>query len=238
MDHTEAVTKKLTESYLLGELTPEQREVFEEHYFTCSDCAEDIKTGAALVANVKEILQEDSSLSTAANRVHGYSGWFSWMRPAYSFAAVAAILAILIYQNAVTIPRLKGEFAKNSAPQALASFSFIQQGSRGANSLVVSAGPKQALIFYVDIPTSPDFVSYTCIIQSESGSTKWSMPVTTEMAKKEGVPLFVPGSLLQPGKYVLVIRGNRAVNSPSGTGTDIAEYAFSFESKNEGTTKQ
>ena len=43
MDHSEAVTKKMAESYLLEELTPEQRDAFEEHYFDCPECAKDVK---------------------------------------------------------------------------------------------------------------------------------------------------------------------------------------------------
>ena len=35
MDHSEAVQLMATERYLLGELSPDQREAFEEHFFEC-----------------------------------------------------------------------------------------------------------------------------------------------------------------------------------------------------------
>jgi len=50
MDHQEAVSLGATERYLLGTLGDEQREAFEEHYFSCLECAEDLRAGMAVVA--------------------------------------------------------------------------------------------------------------------------------------------------------------------------------------------
>ena len=235
MDHSEAVTKKLAESYLLGELTPEQREAYEEHYFSCPECAQDVQAGAMLVANVKEVLREESSLSTTADTVREHSGWpsFAWLRPAYAMAAMAALVCVLAFQNLITIPKLKDE-AKNNVPQALASYSFIPQGSRGANALVVHPEPNRPFGLYVDIPASNDFSSYTCTIQTEAGVVDLSVPVSAEQAK-ETVQLLVPGSLLSPGKYVLSIHGNRPANNTSEV--EIARYPFTVEFKSEGTKK-
>jgi|SRR5579859_1453468 len=238
MDHSEAVTKKMAESYLLGELTPEQREAYEEHYFSCPECAQDVKAGAMLVANVKEVLRSEPSLSTAADPAREHSGWpsFAWLRPAYAMAAMAALVCVLAFQNLVTIPKLKDE-AKNNVPQALASYSFIPQGSRGASALVVRPEPNRPLGLYVDIPVSHDFISYTCTIQTEAGVVDLSVPVSAEAAK-ENVQLLVPAGLLPSGSYVLVIHGNRSAGSPAEAGVEVARYPFSLEYKNEGTTKQ
>ena len=43
MDHTQAISEKMTEKYLLDELTPQLRENFEEHFFDCLECARDVK---------------------------------------------------------------------------------------------------------------------------------------------------------------------------------------------------
>jgi hypothetical protein len=237
MDHSEAVTKKLAESYLLGELTPEQREAYEEHYFSCPECAQDVQAGAMLVANVKEVLREESSLSTTADAVREHSGWpsFAWLRPAYAMAAMAALICILAFQNLITIPKLKDE-AKTNAPLALASYSFIPQGSRGANALVVRPEPNRPFGLYVDIPASHDFSSYTCTVQTEAGVVDLSVPVSAEAAR-ENVQLLVPAGLLPSGNYVLVIHGHRSAGNASEAGVEVARYPFSLEYKNEGTTK-
>ena len=49
MDHSQALRLHAAEKYLLGELAPEVREQFEEHYFECEECANDVKAGAAFI---------------------------------------------------------------------------------------------------------------------------------------------------------------------------------------------
>ena len=53
MNHSEAVEMMATERYLLGELSPELREAFEEHYFDCQECALDLRAEAAFVDAAK-----------------------------------------------------------------------------------------------------------------------------------------------------------------------------------------
>jgi hypothetical protein len=46
MGHDEAVRILATEKYLLGELSPELRDQFEEHLFDCQRCAFDLRAAA------------------------------------------------------------------------------------------------------------------------------------------------------------------------------------------------
>src|SRR5436305_15330434 len=48
MEHSEATDTMAAERYLLGEMTPEDRDAFEEHFFDCSDCAADVRDGAMI----------------------------------------------------------------------------------------------------------------------------------------------------------------------------------------------
>ena len=43
MDHNEAVRIQATEKYVLGELPPPLRNEFDEHFFECQECAQDVK---------------------------------------------------------------------------------------------------------------------------------------------------------------------------------------------------
>jgi anti-sigma factor RsiW len=49
------------EKYLLGELAPEVREQFEEHYFECEACANDVKAGAAFIDGARVLFKEKCS---------------------------------------------------------------------------------------------------------------------------------------------------------------------------------
>jgi anti-sigma factor RsiW len=58
MDHIEALWLQAAEKYVLGELPNSQREEYEEHYFNCADCAEDIKAAVALVEGFRQVFRE------------------------------------------------------------------------------------------------------------------------------------------------------------------------------------
>ena len=60
MDHTAVVREKMTERYLLNELEPGVRDEFEEHYFDCPDCAQDISVAAQFVVHTKTVLAENT----------------------------------------------------------------------------------------------------------------------------------------------------------------------------------
>lgn len=234
MDHNQAVTQKMAESYLLGELTPEQRDAFEEHYFDCAECAADVKAGAMLVANVKEVLRAEPASDWGEEPARSRSGWLSWLQPAYGLAAALA-LALLVYQNMVTIPNLK-EQAKDNAPQVLPPAVILYAASRAASPKIVniSVEPKQPFVLYIDIPPGDNFASYTFDVQSENGSSQFPVPVSAEAAKaaKDSVPFLVRGSQLKPGKYVVVLRGHRSATEAPEAGVEIDRYPFSLEYKN------
>src|SRR5215471_15347081 len=120
MDHKDVVTRNMAESYLLDELTPEQRDAFEEHYFSCPECARDVKAGALFVANVKEVLHAEPALEAVQESTRTRPGWLAWLQPAYALAA-ALVVGLVLYQNVVTIPRLR-EQASSNVPQALPGF--------------------------------------------------------------------------------------------------------------------
>ena len=42
MDHQEVLSTLASERYLLGEMTDTERDSFEEHFFSCAECAEDV----------------------------------------------------------------------------------------------------------------------------------------------------------------------------------------------------
>lgn len=59
MEHQSAVELQFAERYLLGELSPEEAVSFEAHFFECVLCAEEVRRGAHLVANLKAVLQDE-----------------------------------------------------------------------------------------------------------------------------------------------------------------------------------
>ena len=53
MTHQEAVDTLATERYLLDEMSDENRQTFEEHYFECETCADDLRVATAMLQGAK-----------------------------------------------------------------------------------------------------------------------------------------------------------------------------------------
>ena len=109
MDHGESIRLMAAEKYLLGELTPELREQFEEHFFDCQECALDVRAGAALVEHSKVVLSEPVAVPPLRVPVAAptRAAWFAWLRPALVVPILAALLVVIGYQKLVTYPQLK-----------------------------------------------------------------------------------------------------------------------------------
>jgi hypothetical protein len=221
MDHAEALQSHATERYLLGEMTPQQRETYEEHYFSCQECAADVKATTILIDNAREFVRK----LPVGEAVPSSGGFLSWMQPAYAMAAVAVLVVVIGYQNLVSIPRLKQGTAESV--QSLTSFSLVTAGSRGGNDLVFNIRPSQPFGLYVDIPGNQNYGSYVAEVQTESGSAKFTVPVSAEQAK-ETVQLLIPASTLASGRYNLVILGISAADR-NGAGQEIVRYPFTLQ---------
>jgi hypothetical protein len=224
MNHFEAVELRAAERYLLGELTGEQRDQFEEHFFGCLECAGEVRSGAVLVDNARHILiHEPAPRPVVPVAAHGNRGWFGWLQPAWGFAAAAVLLAgILSYQDLVTIPALKHTVGQ---PQMLASFSLVTAGSRGAGAITVPAPKDRPFGLYLDIPAKESFAYYTVEVQTESGSRPIRVQVSAEQAK-DTVQIFVPAGVLQPGNATLLVEGH---SSDAGPVSEVARYPFEIQ---------
>lgn len=230
MDHDEAVRLHAAEKYLLGELPKEQHAAYEEHYFDCVACAEDLKATVAFMEGARQVVREsipqivkDKKLAPAASPVEV---WFNrLLKPAFAIPVFAALLLFVGYQNGVTIPNLRQASSRTASAEVVKSFSLMSVGSRGEglSSLTVGVGPKEDFGLDVDMPgNSPN--GYLCEIQGEGGQVRFSLPVSAEAAKRS-VHFHIPGGSLLPGKYSFVIftgqtppatpdRANAAVQKP------------------------
>lgn len=221
MDHSEAIESNSAEKYLLGELSAEARDEFEEHFFGCAECANDVRAGASLIDNARSVLGKDSSVGEAPIPAVSPQRfvWSNWFKPAWGFApALAMLLAILAYQNLVTIPSLK----HLAQPQTLASYSLVTAGSRGADSTSILAPKDRPFGLYVDIPANTAYSYYTVGVQTASGDRPIHVQVSAEQAK-ETVQILIPAGALKAGNAELTIEGHTTKDEPT---TRVAQYPF------------
>jgi hypothetical protein len=227
MDHSEAIRIKAAEQYLLGELTGDAREQYEEHFFTCQECAMEVQVGAAFLDNAREVFRAAKDFVPVQRPEP--RRWFDlFLRPAFAAPALALLALVVTYQSTIVIPRLKTSLAQATAPQAIPSFSLITENSRGGNPVTIHAPQNKPFSIYLDIPPDRHFLFYNCELQTASGNLEFALRVPAEEAK-DTVQLLIPASRLQRGNHILVIRGG---GPPQGSGAaepEIARYTFNLD---------
>jgi hypothetical protein len=220
MDHTESIRLMAAEKYLLGELTPEQREQFEEHFFDCQACALDVRAGAALVEHSKVVLAEPVAVSPARTPVAAKPGRWAWLRPAFVVPVLAVLLVVVGYQNLVTYPQLK-QLASN--PQIL-PWASINVSTRGTSTTQMSTRPGEGFHLLVNIPPDSQYASYTFDLSNPSGRLEWSRTVPAT-SSDEARSIYVPGANQEQGVYTLAVHGNTAATESS----DLGHYSIEVQ---------
>jgi len=110
MDHETAVKTGATERYLLGELTGEDRDRFEEHYFMCPECAED-------VGRLPFSPQCEGGLSPGSFRTRPHAGVL-FSAGSYGFRrAECGVVGVRGYGLLKARPDMKQALAEARAPQ-------------------------------------------------------------------------------------------------------------------------
>ena len=159
MDHSEAVRLGAAERYLLGELPPDLREQFEDHFFGCLECAQDVRAGAVFVDGAREILgwERNYAPERVAPGEPSRGWWTALFRPVVLVPVMTLLILFAAYQNIVVIPDLSKAVSESSTPQTLQSFSLVTANSRAGGAVSITAAPNKPFTLFVDIPSENQF---------------------------------------------------------------------------------
>jgi hypothetical protein len=136
MEHKTALKTLAAERYLLGEMTGEERDDFEAHYFTCTECAEEVRHAAALAENLKAVGPEGFLVTEEKPGIlEQIAGWFAPARWVPS-AAAACLAVVSGYQQFVVIPGLRAPSAITAAVLAPATRGEPRTVSPGRDGFV------------------------------------------------------------------------------------------------------
>ncbi len=223
MDHSEATRINASERYVRGELTPPEAENFEEHFFSCTACAEDVNVEHAFSENVKAVFREQPRSGTDLSAKPAGLGWREGLPARWSFAswaplvATACLLAVVGFQNAWTIPKLRTEVAQVSNGQA--PFPFPLKLDRGSEVITV---PRTSFLFtpYFLLPTDAASGHYICDIETAAGTPVKHLTVAAPPAGQL-FALLLKRSDFPSGTYRLQVRGE---NGPD----PIATYTMNL----------
>lgn len=228
MNHSEAVESMAVERYLLDELGPDARDAFEEHLFDCPECALDVRAGDAFVREAKA--QLPGMVSGSATGFAAEAGakkrrdWFGWLRPMILAPAFAALLAVVAYQNFVTIPHLRAE---GEVPR-LIPVEPLRGATRGDEHQKLTTPRGQGLAVPIDLlpadmPDGTAFPQYAFALIGPDGKTEWAATATAPAENEAGQKaLLIPGGMLREGTYVVTVAGVKA----GGEQVPVERYVF------------
>jgi hypothetical protein len=202
MDHETAIRIQAAERYVLEEFSAEERAEFENHFFECPECADEVRSASILAANARQVLQEERADESSAWERGRHRRRFWWPL----LASAALNLALLA---GFGLERLHSSVSQAAVePQFYHTFG-VPAASRGnVKSIPVRAGtPFFGARF--DLTPGQYFDSFEYQILDLTGasrSDRWLKAPPDEGSEME---LAVPVSSLKPGEYVLVLRGRQ-----------------------------
>jgi len=221
MDHDQAVKSQVCEKYLLGELSPELRDAYEEHYFSCAECAMQLRSAAELIGASQQIFARTPAIDAKVHAASNRGGWFKWLQPAIAIPVFASLLLLVGYQNFVTIPHLKQSVSSRVLPM----FSLISANTRGETAPEFVTQPDEPLGLYVDVPVDATYSTYDIRLQDPNGKTMPLRSLSYAEAQKTQVVVVNPGKTA--GKYSLRIFG-RAKSEKGTATTELARLQFTL----------
>ena len=214
MDHEQAVNKGVVERYILGELSTPESEEFEIHFFGCTQCAQELRTGAIFEENAKAVFLDERAGASGAyvpesKNERARLAWWTllWQRPWSAAPALAAVglLCLAAYQAVVVVPGLREQVRQAQAPQATASY-VLQPLSRGDERTTEVPKNYRAYELVVDKAWEKSYAEYLWSFVDEAGATRLSVRVPAPAPSKP-LQILISRNQLPSGQYKVIVRG-------------------------------
>jgi len=226
MDHKQAVELQLAVKYVLGELPAVQRDEYEDHYIDCPECAKDVHAAAAFADTARELFHQQARVEMPVPSAQGRARG-SWLRPVVAAPVLLVLLAVVGYQNLITLPRLKSGGSRGKA-QTFNSFSLVAasvRAERGEEPVKVQVQKNETFALDFDFLPSRPFDHYLCKLEDEAGRAVLQASIPGEKAGRE-VHLLVPTGLDRPGKYSVLVVGDPGVKGQWDEGNEVSRVNF------------
>ncbi len=222
MDHAEAIAKGAVERYQLGELSENEIDEFETHFFECTHCADELRAAAIFEENAKAVFLESSRSAAGAGEPRvkyeeARVSWWAlfWRNPwsAVPAVAAAAFLCVVVYQARMMKQTL--------APQAMASY-VLPSLSRGDERVLEVGKNDKFYALYMDPAWQGSYLEYICVVQDDKGSAWLSVRVATPPPGKP-IQILMSRNQLPSGRYTVIVRHPAANGQPE---SELGQYSL------------
>src|SRR5689334_724157 len=224
MTHIEVEQRDIVDAYVRGRLTGDESRAFEEHYFACDQCFEQVRTTEMFASGIVDAVN-----SGALQAVAPKEGIRNWWRPAFAFAMAACIVLAVStgWLAMVELPRVRTEItrqrqqlelehlrttglekqvASSRLPGTEANLPFaLLEASRAAaaNEVRVPEGSTQ-IVLWMEVPAERQISSFRAEVRNESGTTVDRIEPLLRNAQG-ALTASVPADRMPAGKYSVVV---------------------------------
>jgi hypothetical protein len=220
-DHAFPDREQAAERYLLGDMSDAERETYEQHVFSCPECAEDVRTTAVFLDDVRAV-----AAPVVVAQPRGRVLSFFWPLPAGAAIAATLLLAVAGYQ-AVQVAGLKRELTAEQRLQSVPSY-FLAASRSAGPTITVTADQRK---FGLTLSRSLDkpFPFYRCEIRDGAGRVVASEVLKARESGDE-LEVDVPAPGLTPGAYTVAISG---LDSAAAAASPLEPAHYSFTLRRE-----
>jgi hypothetical protein len=234
MDHAHATLTGAAERYVLGEMSEQERDQYEEHFFSCATCADEVSAADRFVELARarwrvepapgRVVAGAGVDSPAPSRWAGFLGWFHPL-PSGAAAAGLVLLGVVAYQALILVPGLRQQLREADGVQTAPSY-FLSV-SRGEAPVITVSGEERLVSLTLSRNVERPFPFYRFEVHDASGRT---IMADTLRAPSSGDELHVllPTRGLPSGSYVIVVGGLDSRSSRTA-GSDSARYPFTLD---------
>lgn len=218
MDHQRAIETEAAVRYRLELMLDDERDAYENHYFCCPQCAEEVKFVYDVTDSMGQIVAE--TLGKGAPKPGWLAGLMVALRqPAVAFAYVLLALTggFSLYQrNMIAV-------LQEPTPELRYVLAGIVHGAGDANLIRVTKN--SILSLSVEYRPDGEFVSYQAQIHAASGKVKYVVPLPANQTGDKATIAMRAGAL-DAGRYSMVVQGRTSDGAMKKVGEGAFELQF------------
>lgn len=218
MDHESAIRTRATERYLLGEIGEEEREQFEEHFFSCPVCADDLRAASEFASGARAVFREEmDAVRSGPSPIQVPS--MPWWKGAWALRASAGLNVALLGVAAALGLLVVRPLPVHEAREAR----FVQEvpvlgPQRGSDAVREIARQTSQIVITAFLPDGSGSLRYQ--IEDASGKIVRSGEMGPPPSESSGQSLLsIPVSNLAAGEYRIVLMGQNRPGEALGSRT-------------------
>jgi hypothetical protein len=205
------------ERYLLEEMTNADRQAFEDHFFSCDACAEDLRIAAAMLQGAQAGFAGPATTGRVVPMVvKPPAARPLWYRSAaLPWAAAAALAVVTAYQSVWVVPSLR----RDTSTFAIVPIT-LRPANRGSEALVPLGRGTGPVSLAIDINDPPPSGELTYDLSASDGRHVASGRAAVPAAGTPLLLLIPSWTLVGSMHYIL------SVHDAGPSGRPLGEYRF------------